>query len=670
MQIDLYNRFMKKALKITKYFSLFSLLFLIIISLYGSNNQKVHAANADNWSTFMYNSNRSGANMNEGKITTSNVSSLVQNWSVHLNSEIATEPIMADGLLFQGDWNGDLVAIDPQSGKKVWSINLPAENYNCGGGSQNRVGIVGSPTIVDKIIYVSSGSTVYAIDETGVIKWKYSYIDADGSMGVAFIWGSPLYHAASIFVGIASQCDGFQRPIGGGNLIVPNGNLLQLNALTGSFQNIFSTVKGRNNVTQTANTGGGIWSTPALSSDGNTIFVAVGNAGDGTSSSQLPQNAGLAESIIGIDAATLQLKGYFKPSLPGSTATYADADFGTTPVVFSCGTDTYVSANSKDGNVYTLNTSKTDPATGMYTKAWSRKIARADDDPFLGGSIATSVYENGMLFVAGGPTDSGVKGSVTALDACSGKILWSDTLSGITLAPLSYANGILLDATGNMVELRNSINGNVLFSTSMSSSPAYVHQSGSILVNGMLLTASSSGILTSFTLPASTSGTPTPTPSRTTPTITPTPASVSIGNLQVLDTQNKSNWSIQSKSLQPGSILFADRGYAVTSIAPQQNALSGMQWIKTANNSKYFTGNPVATFTVSKNATIYVGIDSRASTPAWMNGWTNSGITVKIDDASQANFILYQKLVPAGTVTVGPNTQIGPNVNMYTLFVK
>lgn len=172
---------------------------------------------------------------------------------------------------------------------------------------------------------------------------------------------------------------------------------------------------------------------------------------------------------------------------------------------------------------------------------------------------------------------------------------------------------------------------------------------------------------------SSSTSTPTPTPTATsTPTYTPTPGPTStpggavvISNLVVNDTANAANWSIQS-NIQSGNTQFGDRAYAFTSVPA---SVAGSNWIRTANSSKAYTGDPLVTFTISRNADVYVAHDDRISPkPSWMSGWTDTGDNIVNNEATPRTFSLFKKSYAAGTVSLGNcgNT----SYNMYTIIVK
>ena len=118
-------------------------------------------------------------------------------------------------------------------------------------------------------------------------------------------------------------------------------------------------------------------------------------------------------------------------------------------------------------------------------------------------------------------------------------------------------------------------------------------------------------------------GGPTSTPgSSPTPTRTPTPVPGSlISNLVVYDTVNASAWSIQT-NLQSGNTQYGDRTYTWTTVP---SLVAGSQWIRTAQLSRSYTGSPVATFSLTAPATVYIAFDDRYTEPSWMSGYTDTG---------------------------------------------
>ena len=136
-----------------------------------------------------------------------------------------------------------------------------------------------------------------------------------------------------------------------------------------------------------------------------------------------------------------------------------------------------------------------------------------------------------------------------------------------------------------------------------------------------------------------------------------------ISGLSVKDTANAGNWASQG-NLQVGNLQYGDRSYTFTSVPA---ALLGSAWLRTANLSRSYTGTPLVSFTINQTAEVYVAIDDRIAAPAWMAGWTNTGLKL-LNSTTPNSFTLYQKQFVAGAVSLGPLNAGG--VSMYTVIVK
>jgi hypothetical protein len=142
------------------------------------------------------------------------------------------------------------------------------------------------------------------------------------------------------------------------------------------------------------------------------------------------------------------------------------------------------------------------------------------------------------------------------------------------------------------------------------------------------------------------------------------PGGVVVSNLNVRDTANAANWSVQA-NLQAGSTQYGDRTYTFTSVPA---SLAGSAWIRTANLSRAYTGNPVASFSINQGAAVYVAIDDRTAAPSWLAGWTNTGLKLVNSESTPKSFTLFLKTFTIGNVDLGPLNNSG--VGMYTVIVK
>jgi hypothetical protein len=115
-------------------------------------------------------------------------------------------------------------------------------------------------------------------------------------------------------------------------------------------------------------------------------------------------------------------------------------------------------------------------------------------------------------------------------------------------------------------------------------------------------------------------------------------------------------------SIDDGKLLYVDRDYVFMSVTDE---FRGLDYLQTANEDKFSSGDGFISFTVSEPVEVLVGFDSRSSTlPSWLEGWTDLGENVF---STAVPLSLYQKEFPAGTVQLGGNEM---GFSMYTVIVK
>ncbi len=141
-----------------------------------------------------------------------------------------------------------------------------------------------------------------------------------------------------------------------------------------------------------------------------------------------------------------------------------------------------------------------------------------------------------------------------------------------------------------------------------------------------------------------------------------------ISNLVVNDSANAADWSIQS-NLQTGNLIYGDSGATFTAVA---SIVAGGDWIRTAADSKAYTGATLVTFTVNSAADVYVAhVDNITTKPSWLTGWSDTGAELANSEATPKRFSLFKKSFASGaTVSLGNN---GNNVTagrMYTVIVR
>ncbi|MFC4046999.1 glycoside hydrolase family 28 protein [Dactylosporangium siamense] len=141
---------------------------------------------------------------------------------------------------------------------------------------------------------------------------------------------------------------------------------------------------------------------------------------------------------------------------------------------------------------------------------------------------------------------------------------------------------------------------------------------------------------------------------------------LTISGLTVADTANATDWSVQP-NLTNGVTQYADRAYTLGAVP---SGLTGAQWIRTANDSKAATANPLVRFTVNRQATVNVAVDTRRGRLSWMDSsWTDTGGRITNNEGTPRTFAVFSKVFAAGQIALGPNGDSGNTSSMYTIIV-
>jgi outer membrane protein assembly factor BamB len=87
---------------------------MLIVIIFGSSliagilntHKPANAAGPGDWSTYLYGPTRSGFNSAETTITPSTAGNLKRLWSISEGTTINTQPVVANGMIYWGSWDG------------------------------------------------------------------------------------------------------------------------------------------------------------------------------------------------------------------------------------------------------------------------------------------------------------------------------------------------------------------------------------------------------------------------------------------------------------------------------------------------------------------------------------------------------------------------------------
>ena len=243
----------------------------------------------------------------------------------------------------------------------------------------------------------------------------------------------------SVYIGVSSF----------GDCPLTQGQLIQLNRVTGAVQNTFDVVPN-------GCTGGGVWSSPTIDAAAGTIYFTTG-----TPSPDCPNTPG-GPSMYELRASDLSLVGSW--TIPVAQQT-VDADFGATPTLFNgvIGGQSVplVGAIDKNGIFYAFERDALSSGP-----VWSTRIATGGGNPTTGnGDIAPAAFDGTTLYV-GGDNTSACSGTVNALNPSTGAFIWQHcfTDGGFVMGGVTVTSGgVVAVGEGNNIAVVSAATGASLF---------------------------------------------------------------------------------------------------------------------------------------------------------------------------------------------------------------
>ena len=245
------------------------------------------AASAADWPKYLHDIGGSGST-SERTITAETAASLKlkAGWPVRLGDRpITTQPIVANGLIYVGAWDGyeyalhpdgttawrqylgrtkncfiaDAVSSNPQQGTVAGLVSTGAVATASVNGHNRSVLYVGAGGNRDESgANISGSAELIALDAgTGQILWRSPL----GASPNHLIWSSPAVYHDSVYVGVSSFDD----------CPLVHGKLVTVSALTGALEATFNTVP-------TGCEGASIWGSPTIDEPAGKVYVATGNS--------------------------------------------------------------------------------------------------------------------------------------------------------------------------------------------------------------------------------------------------------------------------------------------------------------------------------------------------------------------------------------------------------
>ena len=290
--------------------------------------------------------------------------------------------------------------------------------------------------------------------------------------GGHYNWSSPLIVNGFAYIGIASL----------GDCPLVQGQLLKVNLSTHQ-------VVGTLDLVPSGQVGAGIWTSPAYDATRNEIFAVTG-----TEQSDAQTNA---QAVVGIDASSMTVVDDWH--LPESAAV-ADSDWTTSTGLYTAanGTPMLVTTN-KNGYTYAFN--RTNLAAGPV---WRHQTAIGSECAACGFStVSSAAIAQGLVFqaLAAFTTVNGVGygGSVQALNANTGAVVWQHPEAGPVIGAITYLNGMVIAGAGSAVEVLDATTGQRLYSYDTGHG-SWIYAAPSVAA-GTIVTGNTAGVIYAFSLP-------------------------------------------------------------------------------------------------------------------------------------------------------------------------
>jgi polyvinyl alcohol dehydrogenase (cytochrome) len=362
-------------------------------------------------------------------LSAGNIAGLRLKWAFGVDGAIrmASQPTLAGGAIYVGAQDGNVYALDRESGCLRWQFQASAEV---------RTGIVVSPwksgdsTARPDIYFGDVIGNVYAVDAmSGSLLWK-DHVDPHPS---ATLTAAPVLHGERLYIAVSSIEEGVS---GKYDCCTFRGSIVAYQAGSGArlWQSYLlpkAKFRGTNSSGEKmyGPSGIAVWGAPAIDEQRGVMYF-------GTGDSYTSPAPNLSDAIVAMRLDTGRIVWSYqatrhdawnvgcmlkdKPNCPRENG--PDHDFGTAAIL---ATDTRgrarVFAGQKSGWVYAV-----DPANGRLL--WKTRVGRGG---LMGGVYFGLATRGDQLFVPvndatdGSEHDEAAKPGLYALDVGTGKELWA-----------------------------------------------------------------------------------------------------------------------------------------------------------------------------------------------------------------------------------------------------
>ncbi len=341
-----------------------------------------------------------------------------------------TQPVVVGGRIYVGDAEGDLFALDAETGCLQWTIAVEA-------GIRSAVTIGPSSARGARLAayFGDQSANVYAVDaESGKLLWK---VKVDGYSRAA-ITGAPQLYEGRLYVPVSSR---EESQVGDPRYpcCAFRGSVVALDAATGkqvwktyTIAEVAKPTQKNSAGTQIVGpAGGAVWNAPTLDVKRNILYVGTGN-------NFSPPSTAMSDSIVAMDMKTGKIKWFRqetendiwnascrRPDREAAVCPDADSpdfDFGSSPVLADLpGGRQILVAGNKSGMIWALDPDR------QGKIVWEQQVGKGSS----GGGVLWGIAvdkDSEKVYVPNGffdPKDRDASGGMAAIRLSDGGALWS-----------------------------------------------------------------------------------------------------------------------------------------------------------------------------------------------------------------------------------------------------
>jgi len=405
----------------------------------------------------------------ESLIDTETVVSLQPAWTRHDLGGVSTTPLVVDGVVYYGDWHGNVHASDSCTGDVIWTSDVGERPVAVS--LAYEAGIIVASDVEGDVhaLRAADGETV----------WVSRLEDDSGTSG----FGAPTIIDGIVIAGVARAA----------NHVGWRGSIVAYDLTDGSeLWRLYT-----DNDDPSEGRGVAVWSSAAIDVDRGLGFIGTGNSNDIRRNGEKVPDSPLSTAVLAFDYKTGEVTWVYRIVEEDAGR---DFDIGAPPTMFSIDDRDVVGVGGKSGDFVTLDRDSGEEVWRVTLTNGSR----------AGGVMKGAAYADGVLFVAsndGFLTD----GAMFALDAADGSTLWrTDVGSALIGHTVTTANSVVYAATlGGLVFGFDAESGDIVWEYDLETSA----QGGVSIVDGYAFVGfggggppnflpTSKGGITAFTLPS------------------------------------------------------------------------------------------------------------------------------------------------------------------------